>query len=413
MKIVTLIFNIIFCIVLQTNAQQTEALNKRIQLMHAEKNPQKNIHTMYNIIKVFKLDTGKNVEEIDLLKGNVALSFLNAGNYTHFEAYIRKIKNKFNQTSFLNMAVSNLIKIEAFNYAAVLAKKTIELYESYKDDPSAKPNNFALEDWNRFMKMAAYPYYESYATVLHQKGQYKKALFYEEKALLGNENLLQSSIELYSALLVADGQTDKAYDLLLKTVAMGKASIKMTTLFKKLALQKLGSDGKVTVFLDSLQRTIKQQYALEVAQKMISNKVAPVFKLLDLNEKTVSLDSFKGKIVVLDFWATWCAPCVASMPAMKEISGRHPEVVFLYIATQETGIAPTTKVRNYVDTNKFPLNVLLDASSTTASAYLIKGIPTKVVIDRKGKIRFVTEGYLSDSELINELETMINLAKAQ
>ncbi|MES2651988.1 MAG: TlpA disulfide reductase family protein [Bacteroidota bacterium] len=408
------IASVLFCLSWQANAQQTETIAKHIQSMAKEKDPEKNVASMHSLIKEFRLDTFQNREDIDMLKGNVALSFLKAGDHPQFEAYIAKIKNKFNQTSFLNMAVYNLFKAKAFDYAEIIAKKTVDLYESYKDDPSAKPVNFLLEDWNRFMQMAAYPYYESYAAVLHEKGQNKKALFYEEKAIQGKENLMQSSNELYAALLVADGQVDTAYHLLLKMMSVGKASIKMNALFKKLVMQKLGDEAKATLFLDSIQQNIDQLYDIEITKKMIHDVEAPNFDLLDLNGKRLALNSLKGKIVVLDFWATWCAPCIASMPAMKKISELHPEVVFLFIATQETGEDPTARVKTYVKDNKFPLNVLMDEKkSTVASAYKVTGIPTKVVIDKNGKLRFTTNGYQSDAELIDELEAMITLTKAQ
>ncbi len=418
MKFKTLLFQLLFCIIVQVNAQQTTELTRRIQSMGTEKNPKKNLLAMGNIIKEFKLDSLGNAEEIDMVKGNVALSFLKAGRYPEFEAHIRTIKNKFNQTSFLNMAVSHLVDTKVFGYAQTIAKKTVDLYDSYKNDPSAKPRSFPIEDWNRFMQMAAYPYYETYAEVLYLNGQHKKALYYEEKAIQGKQGMLQSSTELYTALLAANGQADKAYELLLKSLSTGKSTLKMNVLFKKLALAKLGNQGKVKLLLDSIGRNIQERYRTEVAKNMIRDMDAPGFNLLDLNGKRISLASLKGKIVVLDFWATWCAPCIASMPAMKEMEKRHPEIAFLFIATQETGTQPTANVKKYVLKNKFPLNVLMDECKNTAkqdfivaSAYQIKGIPAKVVIDQNGKLRFTTTGYRSDQELMNELEAMISVVK--
>ena len=187
MKNKTLIISLLIFIGIQTNAQRAATLNKRIQAMDIEKNPQKNVTAMHKIIREFKLDNLRNADEIDMLKGNVALSFLKAGFYARFEAHINTIKNKFNQTSFLNMAVYDLVKMKVFDYAQTIAKKTIDLYDSYKNDPLARPKHFPLEDWNRFMKMAAYPYYESYAEVLHINGEDKKALFYEEKSHPGRD----------------------------------------------------------------------------------------------------------------------------------------------------------------------------------------------------------------------------------
>jgi hypothetical protein len=80
----------------------------------------------------------------------------------------------------------------------------------------------------------------------------------------------------------------------------------------------------------------------------------------------------------------------------------------------------TKRVASYVKKTKFPVHVLMDTPLKgnpelfqVASAYNIDGIPAKIVIDRKGKLRFSTKGYSSDAELINELEAMIAIAKAQ
>lgn len=423
MKTATKLFlSVLFWISLNANAQNYIALNKQIQEMNKVKNPNASVLEMKRIIKDFKLDSIKNAEDIDVLKGQVAISFLNANDFSKFETYISLIKNKFNQTSYLNMAVYALLEKKNDDDALLIAKKTVDLYESFKDNPKARPISFPLEDWTRFMQMAAYPYYESYAEVLFKNGQYQNALLYEEKAIKDRaiEDLMPKSIELYTALLEKNGQIDKAYNLLLKMYSLGKASLKMNAQLKTNVINKLGTEAKAVVFLDSIQRDIDNIRKIEIKKNMISNVDAPNFNLLDLNGKSVSLIDFRGKIVVLDFWATWCTPCIASMPAMKQISTKHPEVVFLFIATQEPINGATERVKTYVSSNKFPTNVVLDKAHNNnpkvfpiANAYKISSIPAKIVIDKTGKLRFSTYGYRSDSELIDELEAMIAIVKAQ
>ena len=423
MKIIaTLLLSMMLCVPWDANAQSRE-MGNRIQAMNKEKDPDKNVISMHNIIRDYNLDTIKNAEDIDVLKGTTALSFLNAGAFPKFEAYINSIKNKFNQTSYLNMAADALYKDTArLNYAEVIAQRTVELYDSYKDDQSARPADFPLDDWNRFMKMAAYPYYETYAKILHAKGKDKTAFFYEEKALkdVKLEEMEQSSVELYTALLETVHQYDKAYDILLKMANLGKSNANMDVQLKRLYIKKTGSEANASLFLDSIQKNVSNNYKIELTRKMIVNREAPDFSLFNLNGKRVSLTDLRGKIVVLDFWATWCMPCIASMPAMKMLSSRHPEVEFLFIATREPGTDAEARIRSYVKNNKFPINVLIDKSTikdpktvSVADAYKLTGIPTKIVIDSHGKLRFSTVGYSSDKELIDEMEAMIAIAKAQ
>ncbi|RZK99038.1 MAG: TlpA family protein disulfide reductase, partial [Pedobacter sp.] len=359
----------------------------------------------------------------DVMKGGLALSFLEQGNVVKFEKYIRLIKNKFNQTSYLNMAVANLSsKNLHMDYALALAERTVNLYTSYKDDPKARPSYFPIEDWNRFMRLASYPYYESYALILHNNGQDTKALMFEEMALKDQdlEQVLQSSLALYTKLLIAEKQDDKAYEILLKMASLGKTSLDMNINLKKLTVSMMGNETQAVKFLDSIQRSIGSKYKSEIAKKMIVDRVAPKLSLLNVDGVQVGIGDFKGKVIVLDFWATWCIPCIASMQAMKEVQTRHPEVAFVFIATQETGKDSSTRVKNYLKNAGYPSNSLIDVQSgkdgeqfKVAAAYGISAIPTKIIIDQMGKIRFSTSGYTSDTELINELEAMLYLATAQ
>ncbi|WP_316777802.1 TlpA disulfide reductase family protein [Pedobacter antarcticus] len=423
-KITTLIIMLSICISLNVKAQSKETLEMQKKVMATEKESDKKIAIMNSIIRDFQLDTVKNAEVIDIMKGEIALSYLNTGTFTKFEIYIGMIKNKFNQTSFMNMGADMLLKNESHpDYTEALAKRTIERYEAYKDDPTTRPAAFLLSDWDRFMKMAAYPYYESYARILHINGKDKMAFIYQEKAIKGHEleDLMPSSTELYAVLLESVGRDDQAYELLLKMAKTGKSNLAMNTQLKQLFVKRKGTEADASIFLDSIQRNIRQTWKSEIAKKMIQNQSAPDFNLLDLNGKRMNLSELRGKVIVIDFWATWCAPCIATMPAMKKLYDLHPEVMFLFVATGESGTAAAAKARvsTYIKENKFPVNVLMDnyiegtKSFQAATAYRLKGIPTKIVVDKQGMFRFSTEGYTTDNEVINELEAMIAIAKEQ
>ncbi len=424
MKTIKLLLSgMLLCLSLNVGAQDMQAVAHQIKLMTKETDPEKNVVSMHHAIKTYKLDTLKNAEDIDVMKGIIALSFLEAGKFQKFEAYIKLIKNKFNQTSYLNLAADMLCKNKKYlSYAEAIAKQTISLYDSYRNDPSARPAGFPLEDWNRFMKMAAYPYYDTYAQILHANGKDQVALSYQELNLKDRtlEDMQQASIELYTTLLINNGQIDKAYAILFKMASLGKSSLKMDQQLQQLYIKKTGNGADTILFLDSIQSNVKLAYQTELAKKMMLNIEAPDFNLIDLSGKCVSLKDLSGKVVVLDFWATWCAPCIAAMPAMEKLSKRHPEVVFLFITTQENGTDAIQRVKTYVKKHQFPLNVLMDQPMlnnpkifSVANAYKVKGIPAKMVIDQQGKLRFATDGYTTDAELVNELEAMITLAKAQ
>jgi len=117
---------------------------------------------------------------------------------------------------------------------------------------------------------------------------------------------------------------------------------------------------------------------------------APAFTLTDINGKSVSLSDFKGKVVILDFWATWCPPCKREIPdfikLQKEFGSRGLQVVG--IALDEPG-----KVQAYASQNGINYPVLLGSDDIAWKYGGIQGIPTTFIIDKTGKIVSKFEGY--------------------
>ncbi|RYG01460.1 MAG: TlpA family protein disulfide reductase, partial [Chitinophagaceae bacterium] len=189
------------------------------------------------------------------------------------------------------------------------------------------------------MKMAEVPYYQSHAHALYANRKERVALLYFEMAIedTGEPVTDIATIEFYAELLLANCKTDRAYRLLLNTAKTGRSTKGMNDQLKALHKWRTGSDQSITQLLDSIQNNLSLSYIAEAKSTMIVDEKAPAFELEDLHGKNVSLSQFKNRVVVLDFWATWCAPCIASMPAMGSLRRKHPEVAFLFISTGESG----------------------------------------------------------------------------
>jgi len=134
-------------------------------------------------------------------------------------------------------------------------------------------------------------------------------------------------------------------------------------------------------------------------------KPAPSFELTDISGKPVSLSDFQGKPVVLNFWATWCAPCRFEMPYIQEVHDRWAEhgLIMLTVNIGES----RSRVETFLQNNNLSLPVLLDLDAEVAERYNIQGIPTTYFIDGKGIIRDRQIGaFRSVAEIEDKLSTI-------
>jgi thiol-disulfide isomerase/thioredoxin len=132
---------------------------------------------------------------------------------------------------------------------------------------------------------------------------------------------------------------------------------------------------------------------------------APGFTLPDLSGQRVSLGDFKGKVVLLDFWATWCGPCRMTMPLLEKLQQDVPQdLVLLAINLQDT----KEDVQRFVAARQIKSRVLLDGEGEVGRAYQSESIPMQVVIDREGGVRYVKVGFSPQmgSELRREVEKL-------
>jgi len=129
-------------------------------------------------------------------------------------------------------------------------------------------------------------------------------------------------------------------------------------------------------------------------------KMAKGFKLPLLGGGDFDLDQEKGKIVVLDFWATWCGPCVQSLPGLIEAMSAFPADRVKLIGVNQS--EPAEEVKRFLETHGWKLTVVMDGSLSVARQYGVEGIPHTVIVGPDGKVAWVKTGGSDDETEASE-----------
>jgi len=146
------------------------------------------------------------------------------------------------------------------------------------------------------------------------------------------------------------------------------------------------------------------------ARPPIVGSPAPDFQLNDLNGQAQSLQQYRGKIVLLNFWATWCKPCTKEMPAMQAAFDELRNQGLVVVAINE--LEDVKRVRDHIHAHHHTFHVLIDEDNQVANRYGVVGLPVTVFIDETGHIQKYVKGGLLTKELIHKTVDQI-LAAAQ
>ncbi len=153
--------------------------------------------------------------------------------------------------------------------------------------------------------------------------------------------------------------------------------------------------------LETAQRVAEQS---KPSLQGVTHSRAPDFTLAGLDGTTLSLAGLRGKVVLLNFWATWCPPCKAEMPdldALQREYGAAHDFVVVGVNVEED---PAT-VKSFVKKNGLSFPILLDSKSqVTTQLFGVRGMPTTLIIDREGFIRDAWNGQIAPEAMVARLK---------
>lgn len=123
------------------------------------------------------------------------------------------------------------------------------------------------------------------------------------------------------------------------------------------------------------------------------------FRLTDLEGKQQTLSHYRGKVVLVNFWATWCRPCTTEMPAMQATYDKLRDKGFVVLAINE--LEDDAKVREHIEQYGHTFPVLMDRDNKVANQFGVFGLPVSVFIDEKGIVReYIKGGLLTEQKIL-------------
>ncbi len=394
------------------NKNRAEAFNA----LYKEKEPVKMEQVYHEILKKYPLANVPESERIsyDYARSSVGRAYGSAGNAAKALEFANLLESKiWRPEGYAGIAVS-LYGAKDTVSGAILFKKSLDIAEGYI--------NGTNKDNNGPIARSGYLFYvENYIRALLHTKQYEEALKYATVLKQSNRELLDKD-ELVFKALVGLKKDKEAFDLATEAVKLGKATPLMMEKLRSLYVSVNGSTKGFEELNASMTKILADKIRENLLKEII-NTPAPSFALRDLSGKEVSLADYKGKVVVLDFWATWCAPCIRSFPAMQMAVDKYSKdrnVAFLFIDTKERDLTKhEAEVKKFMADKGFRFHVAfdnVDEKSKRQDQYAnqigVGGIPAKFVIDGNSNIRFKLTGFSSSNEAaVEELSQMIEMVR--
>ncbi|MBM4178705.1 MAG: redoxin domain-containing protein [Ignavibacteria bacterium] len=284
-------------------------------------------------------------------------------------------------------------------------------------DESRKPQNMGISEWKEEQRLASSQLRFVQGAILRAMGRNNEAITALEQSIeIGGDDLEKGCVEMLVDMRALSGQKKSALQLAERALSLGVSTPKLLETFRALLKEDGEDSSDIAEREEELRSQGRQRMAMRVVKDMLHQQaIDGAFTSLD--GKAVKIFDWKGKVVIIDYWATWCGPCRQSFPSLQKLYMRYkdnPNVVFAIVNVWERSDDRVQTVKDFLSKNPtltFPM--FLDKDDSVVGKFGVTGIPTKFYLGKDGRIQFKEVGLSPEEQFLDEATNRIEALLAQ
>ncbi len=348
----------------------------------------------------------------------IATSYLQVNKYEELKKLLNSMDNvpatAFNQLAVTVVKEEKMMKgstkkqrLEEAKAIYTLRLEDVIFNDDYGEkNKQLKPDYFTTTEWKNDRKVMRATIAQSSAEIFIEDGNKDKELKLYEKALelmsyRAQIPLYEKIVEMYIEL----NKKFEAFQTLEKAILNSQTNTKMLakykTLFKEFRPEEAENFNKA---LDSLEHAAKNRRFENLRYNTLDKgEIHGAFKTLD--DRIFDFEDLKGKVVIINFWATWCSPCQALLPTVEELFFKYhdsTDVVIMAIDVWEKSGNPEDAIYDFLENKEYEFPIFFDPNDIIPRKAGVTGLPTNIYLDKKGRIRFIEQGFSNEIQFRND-----------
>jgi thiol-disulfide isomerase/thioredoxin len=285
------------------------------------------------------------------------------------------------------------------------------------EDPRRRPKNIGMSEWQHEQRIATSLLYFVKGAIERVQSRNSEAIASLEKSVeIAGADVEKNCLDMLVELYKQSGKTKNALKVAETAISNGRSTQAIVDTYR--SLQR--SNGLDSVEIETAEARLRQSgrsaMARRVQQEFLNlPMIDGTFQKLD--GTPVNISDWKGKVVIIDYWATWCGPCRQSFPSLQKLYERYrhdPNVIIAVVNVWEKSEDRVKTVKDFMAKNSnltFPM--FLDKDDSVVRKFGVTGIPTKFYLGKDGRIQFKEVGLHPEEQFLEEATTRIEALLAQ